>query len=70
MRDPLLALPALLALVMLTGTAPARAQMLTMALCNGGTASVPGNAPAGRDCDTACHAGCQRRKAAAQARGG
>jgi hypothetical protein len=64
MRDPLHALPALLALVMLTAAAPARsAQMLTMALCNGGTAQVPGNAPARRDCDTACHAACQRRKA-------
>lgn len=63
MRDPFHALPALLALVMLTGTAPARAQMLTMALCNGGSVGVPGNAPARRDCDTACHAACQRRKA-------
>jgi hypothetical protein len=64
MRDPLHALPALLALVMLTGTAPAHsAQMLTMALCNGGSASVPGAPPTRRDCDTACHAGCQRRKA-------
>jgi hypothetical protein len=63
MHDPLLALPALIALVMLTATTPARAQMLTMELCNGGSAQVPGNSPARRDCDTACHAACQRRKA-------
>jgi hypothetical protein len=63
MRDPFFALPALLALVTLTGTAPARAQGMIMALCNGGSAPVPGNAPPRRDCDATCHAACQRRKA-------
>jgi hypothetical protein len=53
----------MLAMVMLAGTAPARAQaMVTMALCSGGDAGTPGKANP-RDCDQACHAGCQRRKA-------
>ncbi|MFZ4690833.1 MAG: hypothetical protein ACOYLS_16495 [Polymorphobacter sp.] len=66
MRDrPLLFLPALFAALMLAGTAPARAgAALTMALCAGGSAPVPGQ-PRRQDCDQACHAGCGRRAGAA-----
>jgi hypothetical protein len=55
-------LPALLAMVMLVGTAPTRAQaILSMTLCVGGSANIPGKTVP-RDCDQACHAACQRRK--------
>lgn len=56
-------LPALFAAVMLAGGS-ASAMPLTATLCNGGSAEIPGK-PAPSDCDSACHAGCTRRKARA-----
>jgi hypothetical protein len=63
LRDaPLAALPALLAAVMLASSASAMPSSRAMAiLCSGGSAKIPGRQPDG-DCDTACHAGCGRRK--------
>ena len=58
-------LPALFAAVMLAGASPVGASAaMTMALCGGGSANVPGKAPS-RDCDQPCHVGCNRRKAGA-----
>ncbi len=56
-------LPALFAAVMLAGGSASAAPLMA-ALCNGGSAEIPGKAPR-RDCDTACHANCTRRKARA-----
>ena len=53
----LIALPA--ALMLATGSASA--MPLMAALCNGGTAELPGKSQKS-DCDKACHAGCQRRR--------
>lgn len=62
MRDSAFAfLPALFAAVMLA-SGSASAMPLMAALCNGGSAELPGKAPR-RDCDQACHVGCTRRKA-------
>ncbi len=53
-------LPALVAAVMLAGGSATAMPMMGV-LCNGGSAEIPGKAPR-RDCDTACHAGCTRRR--------
>ena len=53
----LIALPA----AMMLAAGSASAMPLTAALCNGGTAELPGKTGKA-DCDKACHAGCQRRR--------
>jgi hypothetical protein len=53
----LIALPA--ALMLAVGSAAA--MPLMAALCNGGSAELPGS-PNKQNCDKACHAGCQRRR--------
>lgn len=61
-RDTLLGwLPALIAAVMLAGGGASAAPAPMAILCSGGSAEIPGQ-PMQRDCDKACHAGCERRK--------
>lgn len=62
-RDTLLGwLPALIAATMLAGSGAEAAPTASMvALCSGGSAEMPGK-PLQRDCEKACHAGCERRK--------
>lgn len=59
-REPLAYLPALLALALAALAIPARAEARLISLCSGN--SLP-SAP-GRDCDPACHVGCNREKRA------
>lgn len=59
-NNPFAYLPALIALALAAISLPARAQVQLASLCSGG--SLP-TAPAGsRDCDQACHIGCNRPK--------
>ena len=63
-REPLAFLPALVALALAALSVPAHAQTLLISLCAGGSLPMPGQAPARRDCDMACHAGTARSKKA------
>ncbi len=61
LRDSLPAWMIALPAAMMLAAGSASAMPLIAGLCNGGIAELPGE---GRkpDCDTACHAGCQRRR--------
>lgn len=60
-RDPLLHLPALIALALAATSLPARAEARLMVLCSGGQVPSPARQP-GNDCDQACHASCSRSR--------
>lgn len=55
--EPFAALPALIALAVTGLSLPARAEARFMASCSGGQIPAPT-----RDCETACHAACNRPK--------
>jgi hypothetical protein len=57
-HDPIVHLPALLALALAATNLPARSQARLISLCGGGSLPIPAtpSAPA-RDCDPACHVG-------------
>jgi hypothetical protein len=64
--EPLAHLPALVGLALAALSLPARADAQLVSLCAGG--SLPGQVPARRDCDQACHVGCNREKKAGSGR--
>lgn len=66
-RNPLMPRDSLIAWViatcagMMLAAGSASAAPLMAALCNGGSAELPGGT-GDPDCEKACHAGCQRRR--------
>jgi hypothetical protein len=61
-NEPLAYLPALIALAMAAVSLPARANTQLVSLCSGATLPGKTDQRGNRDCDTACHVGCQRQK--------
>lgn len=60
-REPLLHLPALVALALASVSLPAFSTTRLASLCSGGQVPAPAGGP-GRDCDQACHIGCSRAR--------
>jgi hypothetical protein len=61
LRDSLTAWVIALPAAMMLAAGSVSAMPLMAALCNGGSAQLPGQ-DGQQDCEKACHAGCQRRR--------